>query len=103
MEKPDRDGLRKKLFCLFCALPLIGLVAYGVKPLSQQPQGDRAQGDRAQGDRAQGDRVERFQRMSKDAENRGLADPFKGVTTDGNIVPGLFHISSSGVSTEPVR
>ena len=41
--------------------------------------------------------------MSKDAENRGLAEPFKGVTTDGNIVPGLFSIRSTGVSTEPVR
>ena len=88
MEKLNRDRLRKQLFCLFCALPLIGVVAYGVKPLSQQPQGDR---------------VERFQRMSKDAENRGLAEPFKGVTTDGNIIPGLFPIRSTGVSTEPVR
>ncbi len=93
MEKLDRDRLRKKFFCLFCALQLTGVVAYGVKPLSQQAQGDLAQGDRA----------ERFQRMSKDAENRGLAEPFKGVTTDGNIVPGLFPISSTGVSTEPVR
>ena len=88
MEKLNRDRLRKQLFCLFCALPLIGVVAYGVKPLSQQPQGDRA---------------ERFQRMSKDAENRGLAEPFKGVTTDGNIIPGIFPIRSTGVSTEPVR
>ena len=88
MKKLDSDRLRKQLFCLFCVLPLIGVVAYGVKPHWQQPQGDRA---------------ERFQRMSKDAENRGLAEPFKGVTTDGNIVPGLFPIRSTGVSTEPVR
>jgi Protein of unknown function (DUF3500) len=88
MEKLDRDRLRKRLFCLFCVLPLMGVVAYGVKPLSQQPQGDRA---------------ERFQRMSKDAENRGLGEPFKGVTTDGNVIPGLFSIRSTGVSTEPVR
>ena len=51
----------------------------------------------------QGDRAERVQRMSKEAENRGLAEPFKGVTTDGNVVPGLFSIRSTGVSTEPVR
>jgi len=88
MEKLNRDRLRKQLFFLFCALPLMGVVAYGVKPLSQQPQGDRA---------------ERFQRMSKDAENRGLAEPFKGVTTDGNIIPGIFPIRSTGVSTDPVR
>ncbi len=41
--------------------------------------------------------------MSKDAEDRGLAEPFKGVTTDGNVVSGLFPIRSTGVSTEPVR
>ena len=36
-------------------------------------------------------------------EKTGLAEPFKGVTTDGRIVTGLFGIKSSGVSTEPVR
>jgi hypothetical protein len=41
--------------------------------------------------------------MSKDAETRGLAEPFKGITTDGKVVPGLFAIRSTGVSTEPVR
>jgi hypothetical protein len=32
-----------------------------------------------------------------------LAEPFKGVTTDGKVVPGLFKIQSTGVSTKPVR
>jgi hypothetical protein len=41
--------------------------------------------------------------MSKDAEARGLAEPFRGVTTGGKVVPGLFPIHSTGVSTEPVR
>jgi hypothetical protein len=31
-----------------------------------------------------------------------LAEPFKGVTTNGTIVPGLFAIRKTGVSTEPV-
>jgi len=30
-------------------------------------------------------------------------EPFKGVTTNGSVVPGLFPIQSSGVSTAPVR
>ena len=30
-------------------------------------------------------------------------EPFKGVTTNGTVVPGLFPIQSSGVSTAPVR
>lgn len=49
------------------------------------------------------DRQARFLRMSKDAEARGLAEPYRGVTRDGKLVPGLFPIRSTGVSTEPVR
>ena len=37
------------------------------------------------------------------AEKQGLAEPFKGVTADGRIVPSLFGVHSTGVSTEPVR
>ena len=33
----------------------------------------------------------------------GLKEPFRGVTTNGAVVPGLFEIRSTGVSTEPVR
>ncbi len=46
---------------------------------------------------------ERFRRMSESAEVRGLADPFKGITTDGTVMANLFPIRSTGVSTEPVR
>lgn len=49
------------------------------------------------------DRVERFRLMSRDAETKGLAEPFKGITANGQIVPGLFGIHSTGVSTEPVH
>ena len=34
---------------------------------------------------------------------RELNDSYTGVTTDGEIVPGLYSIRSTGVSTEPVR
>lgn len=34
---------------------------------------------------------------------RELNEPFSGVTTDGEIVPDLYSIRSTGVSTEPVR
>ena len=47
--------------------------------------------------------AERFRQMSADFEHKGLAEPFKGITTDGNIVPGLFPIRPSGVSTSGVR
>ena len=49
------------------------------------------------------ERAERFRKMSIEAETRGLATPFKGITTNGTIEPGLFAIKSTGVSTEPVR
>jgi len=52
---------------------------------------------------AQPTRAERFRKMSIDAESRGLAEPFKGITTAGTPVPGLFAIRATGVSTEPVR
>jgi len=45
----------------------------------------------------------RFGQMSADNEKKGLAGPFKGITTDGRVMPGLFEIRASGVSTEPVR
>ena len=36
-------------------------------------------------------------------EAAALAEPFVGITTDGNVQPGLFHILSTGVTTEPVK
>jgi hypothetical protein len=66
----------------------LGVLTCGIESFAQQPAGDRS---------------ERFQRMSKESEDRGLAEPFKGVTTDGKVVPGLFPVRSTGVSTAPVR
>jgi Protein of unknown function (DUF3500) len=45
----------------------------------------------------------RFRKMSEEAERRGLAEPFKGITTDGNVVQRLFPIKPTGVSTAPAR
>jgi hypothetical protein len=42
-------------------------------------------------------------RLSLAAETPGLAEPFMGITTNGQIESGLFAIRSTGVSTEPVR
>jgi hypothetical protein len=74
--------------CLFLFISIVGAASQSP---SQPPQ------------QSQSDPTERFQRMSKDAETRGLAEPFKGVTTNGTIVPNLFPVRSTGVSTEPVR
>ena len=52
---------------------------------------------------ATGSLLERFTQMSSQAERSGLAEPFKGITADGTIQPGLFAMRSTGVSTAPVR
>lgn len=44
----------------------------------------------------------RQRRRSDAAERAGLAEPFKGVTTNGTVRTGLFPMRSSGVSTAPV-
>lgn len=46
---------------------------------------------------------ERFAQRSREAEAKGLAEPFKGITTNGVVQTGLYSIKSTGVSTEPVR
>ena len=40
---------------------------------------------------------------ASDQRQDPLAEPFRGVTTDGEIVAGLFPIRATGVSTEPMR
>jgi len=46
--------------------------------------------------------AELYRQVSERYENEGLA-PFKGITTNGEVLPGLFEIKPTGVSTEPVR
>jgi hypothetical protein len=77
---------RTALISLACVLFIV-LLAYGIDSLSQPS----------------GDLLERFRRISKEFEERGLAEPFKGITTDGKVVPGLYSTRSTGVSTAPVR
>ena len=48
-------------------------------------------------------RSDRWRQNSDRAESRGLAEPFKGITTNGEVEKDLFKIESTGVSTEPVR
>ncbi|HYC47233.1 MAG TPA: DUF3500 domain-containing protein [Burkholderiales bacterium] len=46
-----------------------------------------------------------FDRLAwfREEERRALSEPFKGVTTDGKVIPGLFKLATTGVSTQPVR
>jgi len=34
---------------------------------------------------------------------RLVSEPFTGITTDGSIVPGLYPLQTTGVSTDPIR
>lgn len=45
---------------------------------------------------------ERSMQWSERMNAKGLAEPFRGVTVDGTVQPGLFEIRSTGVSTAPV-
>lgn len=44
------------------------------------------------------DMAERFRQWSEKFEQEGLAAPFREITTDWDVIPGLFKISPSGVS-----
>jgi hypothetical protein len=46
--------------------------------------------------------AELYRKMSEQFENEGLP-PFKGIITNGDVLPGMFEIKPTGVSTEPVR
>ncbi len=50
-----------------------------------------------------GDLAERYRRTSEAKEKAGLAEPFKGITTDGVIVPDLYKIAPTSCSTDAVR
>ena len=49
------------------------------------------------------DIAEQFRRTSEDYEAKGLAEPFRGITTNGSVLPKLYEIAPTGISTEPVR
>jgi hypothetical protein len=81
-------SMKERLLSLTCLLLSAGFVVYRMGAQAPAPAADRLQ---------------RARSMSEQAEQKGLAEPFKGVTTDGKLQPGLFAIRSTGVSTAPVR
>ncbi|MGQ0734045.1 MAG: DUF3500 domain-containing protein [Acidobacteriota bacterium] len=58
---------------------------------------------RAQAPASSSTLLEQFAARSRDAEAKGLAGGFRGITATGTLEPGLFPIRATGVSTEPVR
>jgi hypothetical protein len=45
--------------------------------------------------------AERF-RPRLEAAERAIAEPFRGITTNGEVIPSLFPLPATGVSTEPI-
>jgi hypothetical protein len=45
--------------------------------------------------------AERF-RPRREAAERAIAEPFRGITTTGEVIPDLFPLQATGVSTEPL-
>ena len=37
------------------------------------------------------------------AGERAIREPFRGITTGGSVIPGLYPIAATGVSTEPIK
>lgn len=42
-------------------------------------------------------------RKRREEAERAVAEPFKGITTNGKIIPGLFPIQRTGISTQPIK
>jgi hypothetical protein len=83
-----------------CAALLAGV---SFAPPTRLTAGALAQPSGAQAAETHEQRRARFLKMSREAEARGLADPYKGITARGQITPGLFPLKSTGVSTAAVR
>jgi hypothetical protein len=49
------------------------------------------------------DVLERFKEMSTKAEEKGLAEPYRGIVVGGKTEEGLFPVQSTGVTTGPIR
>ena len=45
---------------------------------------------------------QRSMQFSERMNANGLSESFKGITTNGNVQPGLFEVRSTGISTAPV-
>ena len=83
-SSPDRARLVTGV-----AVTLVGLLAIAFGPVAAQNQ--------------TGSLLEQFARRSREAEAKGLAEPFRGITAAGVVETNLFPVRATGVSTEPVR
>jgi Protein of unknown function (DUF3500) len=83
-----RVSLNRSRFVAIAAITLTGLLAIAFGPVAAQNQSSL---------------LEQFAKRSREAEAKGLAEPFRGITAAGTVAPNLFPVRSTGVTTEPVR
>jgi hypothetical protein len=83
-----RVSLNRGRFVAIAAITLTGLLAIAFGPVAAQNQSSL---------------LEQFAKRSREAEAKGLAEPFRGITAAGTVAPNLFPVRSTGVTTEPVR
>lgn len=82
MAIPKTRFLKKNLLLLLSVLALASTVA------AQSPDPEQYR--------------QRSLQWSEGMNSRGLAEPFKGITTNGSVEQNLFEIRSTGISTAPV-
>jgi hypothetical protein len=75
----------------FIGTVLLSLAAGGLEAVAQQPSAAQA---------SPGERAERFRRMSRENEERGLAEPFKGMTTARTCSGSITSNTLTRMSTE---
>jgi hypothetical protein len=78
---------------------LVGITAAGLAMMSVEPMLSQQAPRPAPAPRPPAELL----RLSLAAEEKGLAEPFKGLTAKGDIEPNLFTVRATGVSTAPVR
>ena len=83
-----RLSLSRGRFVAVVAITLTGLLAIAFGPVAAQNQSSL---------------LEQFAKRSREAEAKGLAEPFRGITAAGTAEPNLYPVRSTGVTTEPVR
>ena len=84
-----RSSLGRTRLLVGVAVTIVGLLAIAFGPVAAQNQ--------------TGSLLEQFARRSREAEAKGLAEPFRGITAAGTAEPNLYPVRSTGVTTEPVR
>ncbi len=90
-----RPSTRRPIAGALSLITVLAVSMYGARVLSQQP-GGPGDGSPPKG------KMKKGGIPKKDFGESELERPYKGITTNGSIIPDLFPIRSTGVTTAPV-